>query len=763
MKQKLPHIIVAIGLLIILGSCKTHKKDTDIPTAKQGALSLTHLSFEQHPQISLKGEWEFYWQKYVSPQDFTQANHPKPHFAILPGIWSAHQNIPVNLKAQGYATYRLKIALPPNTPSLALKVPTISMAYDLYINGKKLCSVGKIGRNKQENNPEYRPLILDIPSGHQSLDLVLQVSNFHHRKGGIWRPLQLGTTQAIHSAWLNTTMADLFLMGSILIMALYHLGLYFIRRREKSALYFSLFCLFVGIRIITTGDYMINYIVDIHPSLIIRLEYITFFIGGLFFAAFIHSIFPKDMHHIPVRVFQAFALLLTLITIFTPIIVFTRTVIIFQVLTLLAGTYSMAVLVIATYRKRESSIAFLAGWLILFTSILNDILYTNYLVNTGYFAGLGLFLFIFSQAFLLSTRFSKAFRQTEKLSEELDYTNKNLERIVANRTASLQEANEELQSLNEFKEAMAGMVVHDLKNPLNAIINLTEQVTIKEAGKQMLDLVTNILDIQKLETAQINLTQAGVNLRMLAHQALNQVSYLIEAKDLHIQNGCTATYWVNIDEEIIQRVLTNLLTNAIKYTPEGGNISIEATLQKQRLIKIWVKDNGIGIPQDKQEMIFDKFGQVEARQSGVARASGLGLTFCKLAVEAHGGSIGVRSLPGQGAEFWFTVPLQSIQTAEQTYEQAARQNVYGQNKTTKRTPKPFKSFDFQLTSEDKAILAPYLADFQQLDVYEVSALRRLINQIDTQERENLQRWLKEITQAMYACNEDKYYALLGVA
>ena len=762
MKQKLPHIIVAIGLLIILGSCKARKKDTDIPTANQGVLSLKNWSFEQNPQVSLKGEWEFYWQKYISPQNFKKANRPKHHFAALPQIWSQHNTI-FKTKAQGYATYRLKIDLPKNTPSLALKVPTVSMAYDLYINGKKLCSVGKIGTNKEGNLPEYRPLVLDVPSGQSSLDVVMHVSNFHHRKGGVWRPLQLGTTQAVHAAWLKTTMVDLFLMGSILIMAMYHLGLYLIRRREKSALYFSLFCLFVGVRIITTGDYMINYIVDIHPSLVIRLEYITFFIGGLFFAAFIHSIFPKDMHHIPVRVFQAFAFLLTLVTVFTPIIVFTHTVIIFQILTLLAGTYSMGVLVIATYRKRESSIAFLAGWLILFASILNDILYTNYLVNTGYFAGLGLFLFIFSQAFLLSSRFSKAFRQTEKLSEELDYTNKNLERIVANRTASLQEANEELQSLNEFKEAMAGMVVHDLKNPLNAIINLTEQVTIKEAGKQMLDLVTNILDIQKLETAQINLTQAGVNLRMLAHQALNQVSYLIEAKDLHIQNRCTATYWVNIDEEVIQRVLTNLLTNAIKYTPEGGNISIEASLQKQRLIKVWVKDNGIGIPQDKQEMIFDKFGQVEARQSGVARASGLGLTFCKLAVEAHGGTIGVRSLPGQGAEFWFTVPLKSIQTAEQTYDQVARQNVYGQNKIIKRTPKPFKSFDFQLTSEDKAILAPYLADFQQLDVYEVSALRRLINQIDTQERENLQRWLKEITQAMYACNEDKYYALLGVA
>ena len=512
MKQKLLHIIVAIGLLTVLGNCKARQKDLHVPTANQGILSLKQWNFEQNPLISLEGAWEFYWQKYLFPQDFRQADGPKPYFATLPGIWTEHQIPKLITSPHGYATYRLQILLPPNTPTLALKVPTVSIAYNLYINGKKRSVVGQIGTTKQQNTPEYRPLILDIPSGQTTLDVVIQVANFHHRKGGLWRPLQLGATQAIHSAWLKTTMMDLFLVGSILIMALYHLGLYLIHRREKSTLYFSLFCLFVVIRIMTTGNYLVNHILDLQPLLIVRLEYITFFMGGFFFASFLYSIFPRDLHLSVVRTFQISALVLTLVTIFAPIIVFTYAVLAFQLLTLLGGAYSLVILVVAILKKRESAIAFLVGWFILFASILNDILYTNYLVDTGHFAGLGLFSFIFSQAFLLSSRFSKAFRQTEKLTEELDYTNKNLERIVANRTSSLQEANEELQSLNEFKEAMAGMVVHDLKNPLNAIINLTEQVTIKDAGKQMLDLVTNILDIQKLETAQLNLRQTGVNL-----------------------------------------------------------------------------------------------------------------------------------------------------------------------------------------------------------------------------------------------------------
>lgn len=762
MQQKLQYIIVAIGLLCLLGACQSKRNKKELPVAKQGLLSLENWDIDKIPQIALTGEWEFYWNKYLSPQDFQSHDKPTlPYLATLPQVWNRHRIPNLSISAKGYATYRLKIRLPKNAPALALKIPTVSMAYVLYINGQKVSSAGVIGKTKQQSTPAYHPQVIDLPNHPTSLELVLQVANFYHRKGGVWRALTIGTAPSIKHTWLKTTMADLFLLGSILIMALYHLGLYFIRRRENSPLYFSLFCLWVSIRIITTGDYLINYIIDLHPVFIIRLEYITFFMGGLFFASFVRSIFAKDIHSIPVKVYQIAALLFTFVALFTSISFFTTVVVGFQVFTLASGTYLILRLIKATIHKRESSTAFLIGWLILFLAILNDILYTNYLVNTGYFAGLGLFLFIFSQAFLLSSRFSKSFKQAENLTQELDYTNKNLELIVANRTASLQEANEELQSLNEFKEAMAGMVVHDLKNPLNSIINLTEQVTIKEAGKQMLDLVTNILDIQKLETAQLNLIQKGVNLRSLAHKALSQVSYLIEAKDLRIHNRCTATYWVNIDEEIIQRVMTNLLTNAIKYTPEGGEISLEATIQKKKLVKVWVKDNGIGIPKDKQNLIFDKFGQVEARQSGVARASGLGLTFCKLATEAHGGTIGVRSLPGQGAEFWFTIPLDSIQTVEETYDSVAQKDLFGRNQ--KRIPKPFKSFDFQLSVEDKAVLAPYLPEFQQLDVYEVSSLRRLIAKIDVQDRESLQLWLKEITKAMYACNEDKYYALLGVA
>lgn len=107
---------------------------------------------------------------------------------------------------------------------------------------------------------------------------------------------------------------------------------------------------------------------------------------------------------------------------------------------------------------------------------------------------------------------------------------------------------------------------------------------------------------------------------------------------------------------LVYRVLVNLLTNAIKHSPRGGRVIINSSLIEDHA-RIVVQDNGRGIPAEYHQKIFEKFSQVQARQDGQKHSSGLGLTFCKLAVEAHGGRIGVDSEEGQGSSFWFTLPI----------------------------------------------------------------------------------------------------------
>ncbi len=110
------------------------------------------------------------------------------------------------------------------------------------------------------------------------------------------------------------------------------------------------------------------------------------------------------------------------------------------------------------------------------------------------------------------------------------------------------------------------------------------------------------------------------------------------------------------DSELLRRILVNIIGNAIKFSPEGGAIRVSVRAE-HRSVRVMVTDQGPGIPAEYHDKIFDKFGQVESRQTGRKYSTGLGLAFCKMAVEAQGGRIGLDSEIGAGSTFWFTLPI----------------------------------------------------------------------------------------------------------
>lgn len=221
-----------------------------------------------------------------------------------------------------------------------------------------------------------------------------------------------------------------------------------------------------------------------------------------------------------------------------------------------------------------------------------------------------------------------------------------------------------IMELEGFKESMIQMIVHDLKNPLNNVIGFSSLSPQQEyanlinySGKQMLDMVENILDIHKSERKELKLTLTKINLNFLVEKSIAEVIFQVRENKVSILNNVPHCY-VAIDEELIRRVLINLLTNAIKYSPEEGIVKIRAEFSDQNKPKVIlsISDEGPGIPAELTEKIFDTYFQVKARKSGLARSTGLGLTFCKIAVENHGGEIWVESNEGKGSVFYFTLP-----------------------------------------------------------------------------------------------------------
>ncbi|MGL1889700.1 MAG: ATP-binding protein, partial [Reichenbachiella sp.] len=167
-------------------------------------------------------------------------------------------------------------------------------------------------------------------------------------------------------------------------------------------------------------------------------------------------------------------------------------------------------------------------------------------------------------------------------------------------------------------------------------------------------MVLNILDVQKFEAAEVRLSLANYHIGEVMNDAIQQMSYMLEQKSIKLTYVQKDLY-CRIDYELVTRVVINMLSNAIKYVASNGVIEV-ATERQNDLLSIAIKDNGQGIPAEKVHLVFDKYAQVNAKKSGSVRSTGIGLTFCKMVVEAHGGTIGVESKEGEGSIFYFTVP-----------------------------------------------------------------------------------------------------------
>ncbi len=263
--------------------------------------------------------------------------------------------------------------------------------------------------------------------------------------------------------------------------------------------------------------------------------------------------------------------------------------------------------------------------------------------------------------------------------------NVNLEQKVWQRTQQLAEANdrlaaqyEQLRKLNEMKEALTRMVVHDLKNPVSTILLGLEVLDRSELGElppnvgntldiisstaqEIQDLIANLLDIYRMECGELQLARDELPLRDLCTQAEQRVTVLARYRRvelaLQIDDGLRAT----VDRDLMRRVLINLLVNAVKHSQRAGRVELEAGPDDGTPggVEVSVTNGGPVIPAELQPRVFEKFFQVEGKRSGVIAGSGLGLAFCKLVVEAHGGAIAVQSpAPGlaDGARFSIRLP-----------------------------------------------------------------------------------------------------------
>lgn len=323
---------------------------------------------------------------------------------------------------------------------------------------------------------------------------------------------------------------------------------------------------------------------------------------------------------------------------------------------------------------------------------------------------------------------------------------------ILNQAEILSEKNEKLIELDNFKQGVTAMIVHDLKNPLAAMLSIIDNQKnyiidnrLYNHTNNILNMVSDILDVQKLEKSKMKLNFDFFSINDIIYKVIEDVKFLANEKNITIYYSNEKKFQIKADKDIVERILQNLLTNAIKYTPVNEKIIISIITINDKQIEISVKDNGQGIPLKFQKTIFDKFGQVEARKLGKARSTGLGLTFCKLAVEAHGEKINVISEEGKGATFGFSMPY-----------------ILTKNKTETTNKKEILNTKIILNLEEKKILYPYLEQLKVLKIYEISKIKKILNQIESIENENIKNWCRELNNSLCTSNKELFNVLINI-
>ncbi|MCB1144684.1 MAG: ATP-binding protein [Leptospiraceae bacterium] len=619
--------------------------------------------------VALDGEWEFYPNEFLLPNSETQFQNSSVRLLNVPGNWNT-----LFPDGNGYGTYRLKVHLPEHWKfPIAIKLFELGTAYRMFVDQKEVAKNGIIGKNKEESKPQALPLIAPISEHSSEIVIIVHVSNFHFREGGLWYPIQLGNISVLHKERETNIHLDMFLLGSILIMGVYHTFLYLIRRKDTSALWFGLFCFDIIFRLVSFNEkYFHSLYPEIPHVLSTRIEYLGYYFAVPLFAQFLYSIFPKLFPRRIVQIIWTICLFFILLVLTTGTEVFTHSAPYFHICTIFSASFYLYVIMKAVINREESAILLLFGTSILVAGTLNDILFSMEYIHTFYIVPQALLIFIFIQSVLLSMRFSRAFIENETLSINLFELSTNLERKVMERTLEYKLEKDKVEQVSKIKDKFISIISHDLRTPMIGVSNLLELLKTKnyvqsdeererltqmcyESVQNSLTMIKQLLNFSRIETGVLQLKYKKVSLKKYIYHVLNDSIAYAKSKDIKIDVFINEQLAIDIDPEIFSHVIKNLVSNSIKFTPKNGRIEIQSQ-EEGDSIQIEIRDNGIGL---SSENLADLFNPEKVKSNLGTEGEvghGMGLFICKFVVDAHKGDLQFFSEKGSGMTCRIVLP-----------------------------------------------------------------------------------------------------------
>ncbi|WP_116061317.1 ATP-binding protein [Cohnella phaseoli] len=693
------YIAAAVAVGLVASYAVMPAPDSPRIESKEGILDLTQVHVSENP-LKLAGEWAFYWQELLSPEDIqnrlARGGNPERWISI-PNSWLGDRLDGQRLSGTGYATFRVVIKLSEQDRSerLALRLPAIFHAYKLWVNGELLEEVGVVGRDKSRAIPRLATKLVFFQPEQDSVELVMQVANFHHKRGGITQYIELGGSDGLTVKTHLNIAAEMFITASLLVIGVYHLLLFALRRKDRAPLFFGLFTLMFGIRSLLVGELLLTQWWPNFPwELQFKIEYLILCSSGYIITMYFNCIFPNYVsrwfHHGTRFVTGA----LCIVVVAAPAIIYTRMLPMIGVVVVLHMVYLMVGLAQAAVRRREGALIFLLVSVVALVTVINDFLYYNEWSRIGNTSPLGLLVFTIAQMMLLSSRFTRAAANEERIARELqDANNKltemnmNLERTVQERTQALSAAHDDLRlsydqllQSEEGRKKLLAYITHDLRMPLSSMLGYVEAVQDRvkpERNDQYLKyirdntirinrMIEELSFLSHLETGQVSYRMEPVHVVHFLRRFYEQYELVVRDAGLDFrldyrgeEDQGSDSPVVVMDAQRLEQALFNLVSNAMKFTPRGGVVRIALAVDEVNLTRyaiISVQDSGMGIPPEQLEQIFDRNYRYDQPGEKGVEGSGLGLAICREIVQAHGGTVRAESDGRTGSIFSVSLP-----------------------------------------------------------------------------------------------------------
>lgn len=639
-----------------------YHKSIDPPPCKSGFVDLSQIDMDDRKTIRLDGEWEFYPQKLIEPDQIDQVQGKKQMIHV-PGNWDEQLQDANQHVSSGFGTYRLQIKLDKNKNQLyGIRFNEMNSAAHLFINGVLQGQYGRPSTSGDELGDQQGPFIVYFQTDEEIIDLVIHASNDTlplPYGSGITKSVEFGSLNAIQSlsqqSWtLQAIIAIIFLLHAVYAFTISFLGR---GEFENELLYFGIMLTLHGLTILIDDNVLVH--LPISAAFYHKLLNVLFISTLFSLLAFIRQLFKIDS-----KVFsflKLFYIMLTLGFIFIPF----QFIIIFLIGLSVYYLISLIFLFVHTVKSIHAGYPDAIFILLFLASYASNMIW-GAMINADFvtisFYPFDFLISIIAIALLL-------FKKHIRLKKESD------------------QQKEKLQKVDKLRDEFLANTSHELRNPLHGMINIAESIQIEDKellssrsqenldlliniGKRMNFILNDLNTDNQIKEGVMKLSKTPVNVHASVALVIELLRFMKDGKQVQLISTIDPQFPnVLADETRFIQILFNLLHNALKYTEEGS-VMVEAS-DEGDMAAIYVKDTGVGIQSEQMDKIFDRYERTDADMKMLATGIGIGLSVTKQLVELHGGSISYES-SSDGTTFIFTIPLAKEDDFQQyeTYPQA---------------------------------------------------------------------------------------------